>query len=291
MTDLDEEADKGEDSQTGKASDTTTQEFTAKDETQEDNVTEQTHHIIIPSYSAWFDYNSIHTVEKRALPEFFNTKNKSKTPEIYLAYRNFMIDTYRLNPTEYITSTACRRNLAGDVCAIMRVHAFLEQWGLINYQVDSDSRPTSMGPPPTSHFHVLSDTPSGLQPVNPPKTPQPSAAKILLDMEKRDMNKRSDILEPGTNFGLKLDQYVRKPAALRNKTAASMTREWNEQETLLLLEGLELYKDDWNKVCEHVGSRTQDECILHFLRLPIEDPYLEDHEAGNYIIFYYPIYL
>jgi len=37
-----------------------------------------------------------------------------------------------------------------------------------------------------------------------------------------------------------------------------------------------MYKDDWNKVCEHVGSRTQDECILQFLRLPIEDPYLED---------------
>ena len=55
--------------------------------------------------------------------------------QIYLSYRNFMIDTYRLNPTEYLTSTACRRNLAGDVCAIMRCHAFLEQWGLINYQV------------------------------------------------------------------------------------------------------------------------------------------------------------
>lgn len=280
MTELEEEAEKGEDSQTGKASDNNTQEFNAKDDGQEDNVTEQTHHIIIPSYSAWFDYNSIHTVEKRALPEFFNGKNKSKTPEIYLAYRNFMIDTYRLNPTEYITSTACRRNLAGDVCAIMRVHAFLEQWGLINYQVDSDSRPTPMGPPPTSHFHVLSDTPSGLQPINPPKTPQPSAAKTLLDLDKKDPTKKTDS-DPGTNFGLKLDQYARKPAALRNKTAASMTREWTEQETLLLLEGLELYKDDWNKVCEHVGSRTQDECILHFLRLPIEDPYLEDHEAGG----------
>lgn len=35
------------------------------------------------------------------------------------------------------------------------------------------------------------------------------------------------------------------------------------------------------QVCEHVGSRTQDECILHFLRLPIEDPYLEDPEAGG----------
>ncbi|XP_063222467.1 SWI/SNF complex subunit SMARCC2 isoform X2 [Bacillus rossius redtenbacheri] len=262
----------------------------SKDDGQEDNVTEQTHHIIIPSYSAWFDYNSIHMVEKRAMPEFFNGKNKSKTPEIYLAYRNFMIDTYRLNPTEYITSTACRRNLAGDVCAIMRVHAFLEQWGLINYQVDSDSRPTPMGPPPTSHFHVLSDTPSGLQPVNPPKTPQPSAAKTLLDLDKRDLAKKLDI-DPGSNFGLKLDQYARKPAALRNKTAASVTREWTEQETLLLLEGLELYKDDWNKVCEHVGSRTQDECILHFLRLPIEDPYLEDHEAGGALgpLAYQPI--
>lgn len=66
-----------------------------KETKQEDNVTEQTHHIIIPSYSAWFDYNSIHIIEKRALPEFFNSKNKSKTPEIYIAYRNFMIDTYR----------------------------------------------------------------------------------------------------------------------------------------------------------------------------------------------------
>lgn len=106
-----------------------------KEDAAEDNVTEQTHCIVIPSYASWFDYNSIHTVEKRALPEFFNGRNKSKTPEIYLAYRNFMIDTYRLNPDEYLTGTACRRNLAGDVCAIMRVHAFLEQWGLINYQV------------------------------------------------------------------------------------------------------------------------------------------------------------
>ncbi|KAL5275202.1 SMARCC1 family protein [Megaselia abdita] len=278
----------GENSQTGKNSDSNTQDFIHKSDI-EDNVTEQTHHIIVPSYSAWFDYNSIHVIEKRAMPEFFNSKNKSKSPEIYMAYRNFMIDTYRLNPTEYLTSTACRRNLAGDVCAIMRAHAFLEQWGLINYQIDAELRPTPMGPPPTSHFHILSDTPSGLQAVNPPKTMQPSAAKALLDLDKKSTGKESTTesdklhgiklesgLESGGQYGLKLDQYTRKPAAIKNRTAANLTRDWTDQETLLLLEGLELYKDDWNKVCEHVGSRTQDECILHFLRLPIEDPYLED---------------
>uniref|UniRef100_A0A673MU37 SWI/SNF related, matrix associated, actin dependent regulator of chromatin, subfamily c, member 1a n=1 Tax=Sinocyclocheilus rhinocerous TaxID=307959 RepID=A0A673MU37_9TELE len=219
----------------------------------EDNVTEQTHHIIIPSYAAWFDYNSIHEIERRALPEFFNGKNKSKTPEIYLAYRNFMIDTYRLNPQEYLTSTSCRRNLTGDVCAVMRVHAFLEQWGLVNYQVDAESRPLPMGPPPTPHFNVLTDTPSGLVPLHH----RPPQVRLGFLVEK-------------------------------GKGAAG-GREWTEQETLLLLEALEMYKDDWNKVSEHVGSRTQDECILHFLRLPIEDQYLESSEASLGPLAYQPI--
>jgi SWIRM domain len=100
----------------------------------------QTHAIILPSYSTWFDMHQIHNLERKSLPEFFNNRNRSKTPAVYKDYRDFMINTYRLNPVEYLTVTACRRNLAGDVCAIMRVHAFLEQWGLINYQVCHSSR-------------------------------------------------------------------------------------------------------------------------------------------------------
>ncbi|XP_054033305.1 SWI/SNF complex subunit SMARCC2 [Dryobates pubescens] len=319
MTDLDEQEDESmetagkdeEENGTGSKG-----EQAKNPELHEDNVTEQTHHIIIPSYAAWFDYNSVHAIERRALPEFFNGKNKSKTPEIYLAYRNFMIDTYRLNPQEYLTSTACRRNLAGDVCAIMRVHAFLEQWGLINYQVDAESRPTPMGPPPTSHFHVLADTPSGLVPLQP-KTPQgrqsdgdaktgrkskeleelgtepvkgklelqTSASQQMLSFPEKGKEKPADM----QNFGLRTDMYTKKNVPSKSKAAASATREWTEQETLLLLEALEMYKDDWNKVSEHVGSRTQDECILHFLRLPIEDPYLEDSEASLGPLAYQPI--
>ncbi|XP_072846958.2 SWI/SNF complex subunit SMARCC2 isoform X7 [Pogona vitticeps] len=319
MTDLDEPEDEsvetaGKDEEENNAGNKGEQ--TKNPDLHEDNVTEQTHHIIIPSYAAWFDYNSVHAIERRALPEFFNGKNKSKTPEIYLAYRNFMIDTYRLNPQEYLTSTACRRNLAGDVCAIMRVHAFLEQWGLINYQVDAESRPTPMGPPPTSHFHVLADTPSGLVPLQP-KTPQgrqsdsdtkagrktkeiedlvtdtvkgkpemqTTASQQMLNFPDKSKEKPPDM----QNFGLRTDMYTKKNVPSKSKAAASATREWTEQETLLLLEALEMYKDDWNKVSEHVGSRTQDECILHFLRLPIEDPYLEDSEASLGPLAYQPI--
>ena len=45
------------------------------------NVIEQTHYIVVPSYASWFDYNGIHQIEKHSHPDFFNGRNKSKTPE------------------------------------------------------------------------------------------------------------------------------------------------------------------------------------------------------------------
>ena len=44
-----------------------------------------------------------------------------------------MIQLYRMNPTVYLSATTCRRHLHGDVNAVIRVHCFLEKWGLINY--------------------------------------------------------------------------------------------------------------------------------------------------------------
>ncbi|KAI4096333.1 MAG: hypothetical protein LQ344_001159 [Seirophora lacunosa] len=131
------------------------------------HLVQQTYSIILPSYSTWFDMHKIHEQERRALPEFFNHRNRSKTDAVYKDYRDFMINTYRLNPAEYLTVTACRRNLAGDVCSIMRVHAFLEQWGLINYQIDPETRPSASAPPFTGHFRIKADTPRGLQPFQP----------------------------------------------------------------------------------------------------------------------------
>lgn len=92
--------------------------------------------IPIPSCSSWFRFEEINEIERRALPEFFPVEvSKFKSPEIYREYRDFMIKTFRMRPKEYLSVTTCRRYLTGDVISIMRIHAFLEQWGLINYQV------------------------------------------------------------------------------------------------------------------------------------------------------------
>lgn len=327
----------------------------------------QTHAIIQPSYSTWFDMNTIHSIEKKALPEWFNSRNRSKTPQTYKDTRDFMVNTYRLNPSEYLTFTACRRNLCGDVCAILRVHQFLEQWGLINYQVDPDTRPSSIGPPFTGHFRLTADTPRGLQPHQPaPSTttagkPHPVTERLAsaqpptkseLNLEVRrniyDQNGKEatpakegtegeaatngtaenakDLLESlreptkkyychscandctrlryhcsksaphsATGSAAAATKYDLCPSCFTDKhfpencNASDFTKiendkysiipdrdaEWSDAETLALLEGLEMFNDDWNEISDYVGTRSREECVLKFLQLEIEDQYLE----------------
>lgn len=56
---------------------------------------------------------------------------------------------------------------------------------------------------------------------------------------------------------------------------------WTDQETLLLLEGIELYNENWDQIAEHVGSKSKEQCLLHFIRLPVEDSFIENHFFGQ----------
>ena len=93
-----------------------------------------------PFFAQWFDFSHIHPIEKQALPEFFQEK-PSKTPVLYQRMRNFMVNLYWHNPKAYLTTSACRRPIRGDICAVLRVHAFLEHWGIINFCY----KPSSIG--------------------------------------------------------------------------------------------------------------------------------------------------
>ena len=97
----------------------------------------------IPEVSKWFNLDDIHDIEKASMPEFFNGKYPSKTPEIYKKYRNFIINLYRQSPNTYLTATACRRYLSGDVNGIMHLHSFLQKWGLINFKLEPKYKPNN----------------------------------------------------------------------------------------------------------------------------------------------------
>lgn len=55
---------------------------------------------------------------------------------------------------------------------------------------------------------------------------------------------------------------------------------WTDQETLLLLEAIELFRDNWSEIAEHVATKTKAQCILHFAQMPIEDAFF-NHDDEN----------
>ncbi|KAJ3697668.1 hypothetical protein LUZ61_001373 [Rhynchospora tenuis] len=56
---------------------------------------------------------------------------------------------------------------------------------------------------------------------------------------------------------------------------------WTDEETLLLLEALELFGANWNEIADHVGTKTKAQCMLHFLEMPIEDSFLYANEENT----------
>ena len=249
----------------------------------------QSFHIIIPAYSSWFNYKQIHPIERRALPEYFNGKNSTKTPNVYMHMRNYLIDSYRINPFIYLTVTCARRNLSGDVCSVARVHAFLEQWGLINYQCNLEPKLTPSNAPSLANpatFNVLGDVkakvspdqtnhpddsakmPTIVAPLNFQKTI--NASDYIVNFPPVISSNQSDSL---LNFGLNVDLYSPKKKVSKSGNATSHS-DWTQTETFLLLEGVQIYEEDWDKISDHVGTKNSEQCVMQFLKLPIEDPYL-----------------
>ncbi|KAI9498930.1 hypothetical protein BDB00DRAFT_326343 [Zychaea mexicana] len=83
-----------------------------------------------------FDRDVITDDEKKHNPEWFcDSKSIAKSPERYMKIRNHILDTWHnVYKPEYMTKTAARRGLkdCGDVNAVGRVHAYLEQAKAIN---------------------------------------------------------------------------------------------------------------------------------------------------------------
>ncbi|OII71746.1 uncharacterized protein cubi_00553 [Cryptosporidium ubiquitum] len=130
--------------------------------------------IVIPTCSEWFDIDSVHPIELEMLSPIFNNeiidlradekqdykievngkKNKNFLEEKtnllndekineYKLIRNKIIEIYRETPRQYLTVTECRRRIifTGDVAFLLKLHTYLEFWGLINFQADPKTFP------------------------------------------------------------------------------------------------------------------------------------------------------
>ncbi|RCH86657.1 hypothetical protein CU098_002027, partial [Rhizopus stolonifer] len=262
------------------------------------------------SCPAWFSMDSIHAMEKLALPEYF-TNQAGLTPEEYKECRDYMITIYRSNPDYYLTVSACKSKLDKDLVQLVRIHSFLELNQLINSQCDPrrrifdpyiDSNPKAQVQPKSqrdfkdagdanieylrdliyNESSVSKQTSWDLDiqdPLNPDGRKTFHCSNCQVDCsEVRYQSLKTK------NFQVCIDCFLegRFPAAFSSSdflrveglSDINMDEEWSDQETLRLLEGVDKFDDDWLMISEHVGSRSKEQCITQFLQLPINDAFL-----------------
>jgi len=124
---------------------------------------------------SWYHPTTISTTEKSSLPEWFNSSAPHRTPTTYLSTRNQILNIYQAqlsssntttaaastttNTTtttsggtattvqhqqQYLTPTAIRRCVPGDVGSMLRLHTFLCDWGLINGKDLGENAPSDL---------------------------------------------------------------------------------------------------------------------------------------------------
>ncbi|CAK7329714.1 unnamed protein product [Dovyalis caffra] len=269
---------------------------------------------VVPSHCGWFSWTKIHLLEERLLPSFFNGKSQSRTPDTYLEIRNWIMKKFHANPNTLIEVKDLSELVVSDLDARQEVLEFLDYWGLINFhplQLDSASnadgeeaakkdlsleklfRFETIQPRPP-----IAPKPSLAAPTTPSRLfPESAIAEELAKLEgagveyhcnscsadcsrkryhcqkQADYDLCADCFNIG-KFGSNMsssDFILMEPA----EAAGASGGKWTDQETLLLLEALELYKENWNEIAEHVATKTKAQCILHFVQMPIEDAFFD----------------
>ena len=246
--------------------------------------------LIVPTFASWFSPEGISDIEKLAFPEL--AKTDDPFVNTYRQFRNYIVETYRARPGEYLSLTACRRNLAGDVAVISKIHSFLEQWGLVNYsqltsleaatnastlnnksgyfwQLPADHR--------LAHNCTLPDL-SGLE-VDCPTCQKPLGSGLVPFYALVDRNSgipdvasircpecfSNGILPAGKSS---IDYIKVDPNIWRQSS-------WSDNDTLKLLELVESQSSadntpsnlDWDTIAEQMQKR-KEQCIWYFLKLP-----------------------
>jgi hypothetical protein len=223
---------------------------------------------VIPSCAAWFDPLTIHQVEVDSLPEYFNGKFPSKTPSVYMTYRNFIIKLYRDKPTGYLTATQCRRLITGDACSIIRLHAFLEHWGLVNLYAE---KPYSQ---PAYDFAWPGHMSYGRKRLYELGRPFCGSCGNICGvtwMHNPDLILCNDCYEKG-NYDLISDQDFQQENLLKhfNYSSLIIDDKWDHQKTADLITALKRLGEDWEKVAQAVGV-DKSQVIAKYLSLPLQD--------------------
>uniref|UniRef100_A0A0E0FA30 SWIRM domain-containing protein n=1 Tax=Oryza meridionalis TaxID=40149 RepID=A0A0E0FA30_9ORYZ len=260
--------------------------------------------LMVPKHSDWFSPMTVHRLERQVLPQFFSGKSPGHTPEKYIMLRNRVITTYLERPARRLAFSECQGLVTStpELYDLSRIVRFLDAWGIINYLAAGSVQrglrmaATLIREEPTGELHLMSaplksidglilfdrpkcsvraeDIASGASISSSPGMENGDAGfdeKTLLErLSERFCSFCAQPL-PSLHYESQKERVDGKKDGLDNDGDS-----WTDQETFLLLESIDKYKENWNAVAEHVGTKSKIQCLHHFLRLPVEDGLLDN---------------
>ncbi|XP_038887838.1 SWI/SNF complex subunit SWI3D [Benincasa hispida] len=269
---------------------------------------------VVPNHCGWFSWTKVHPIEESTMPTFFSGKAGTRSPNIYIEIRNWIMKKFHANPSTQIESKALSELEIGELDARQEVMEFLDHWGLINFHpflaadsistndADNENQKDSLVEK-LFHFETLESCPSIVPKINattaaPPRLlresaiseemvrPEGPSVEYHCNSCSADCSRKRYHCQKQADFDLcsecfnngKFDSDMSSSDFILMESAevpGASGGKWTDQETLLLLEALELYKENWNEIAEHVATKTKAQCILHFIQMPIEDTFLE----------------
>ncbi|KAI3675227.1 hypothetical protein L1987_84813 [Smallanthus sonchifolius] len=276
---------------------------------------------VVPISSGWFSWTKVHPLEEKALPSFFNGKLEKRTREIYMEIRNSIMKRFHENPKAQIEEKDLSEISVGELDAKKEVMEFLDYWGLINYhplpeadivnsvgdkeeaakvnsliqklyefdveQLCSPAVPRSSFATPAIPYRLPESiiTDDSAQPDGPSVEYHCNSCAADCSRKRYHCQKQADfdLCTDCFNEG-KFDSDMAPSDFILMEpgdAAGASSGKWTDQETLLLLEALQLFNENWNEIAEHVATKTKAQCILHFLQMPIEDTFWDCNDEDD----------
>ncbi|KAK1439843.1 hypothetical protein QVD17_05665 [Tagetes erecta] len=275
---------------------------------------------VVPVSAGWFSWTKVHPLEEKALPSFFNGKRENRTREIYMEIRNSIMKRFHENPNTQIEEKDLSEISVGELDTKKEVMEFLDYWGLINYHPLPEADVNSVGDTEEAakvNSLIQKLYAFDVEQICSPAVPRSSSAmpaipyrlpeSIIIDESAQpegpsveyhcnscaaDCSRKRYHCQKQADFDLctecfnkgKFDSDMASSDFILMEpgdAAGANGGKWTDQETLLLLEALELFNENWNEIAEHVATKTKAQCILHFLQMPIEDTFQDCDDEDN----------
>lgn len=223
--------------------------------------------VLVPPYSTWFSFDEINEIEMNALPQFF--KNDVSLAH-YKECRNILVNMFREQPGKLVSIIRARKRVNCDIVSLIKIHAFLEKWGLINYRINE------------------------LKGIYKAKRNIKETITVVDGFRNTYFEAQKAVCQCGSvdrlYFTTKNEVFVCKNCLSKGEFDTKCTTDdfmpfniihaenlWSKKDELLLLNAIEK-AEDWQTIGDIVG-RTKEQCIMRFLNLDIKASSLEKNIA------------